>query len=573
MFPYSTSKALLLFLFPLILLGQVQKKDLVRLPYDELKNLYFDNEKNQTKQFEYANAYLMKAKRENNLVQKAKGYYLYSFLYEETKAIRYLDSAIACSKKENDIKLPAYAYSEKAYVLQKQFKYNEAIDNFLLAEKRAQKNNTDFYYEVKFSIAALRSEELGEVIEALTLYKECFNYYKGKETRSSKYSFSYQFTVFALADAYKALNQTDSASYYNQLGYRESKFTGDKDLNALFVLNEGANQVFKNNYKGALDSIDKALPIMIAINDKGNILAAYYYLGKANVGLKNDTKAVKNFVKVDSMFNETGRITPEFMSGYPYLISYYKEKDDKKNQLKYITKYMDINKHLQKNYKELTKKLQKEYDIPHLISEKETLIQSLKLDNAKSFWGIGSLILLSISVSGFGFYQYNLKKTYKSRFEKIVNRENKPNSVPADSNPQPIEIQTNRNKENIGISEELVVQILEKLNQFEIHKEYLHSNISLQLLAEKLETNSKYVSKIVNIYKEKTFIKYINDLRVEYALIQLQQDRKLRNYTIQALALEFGFTSAESFSSAFFKNTGIKPTYYVEQLAVKISNT
>jgi hypothetical protein len=60
-------------------------------------------------------------------------------------------------------------------------------------------------------------------IEALALYKECFNYYKDKETRSSKYSFSYQLTTFALADAYKALHQTDSASYYNQLGYRESK--------------------------------------------------------------------------------------------------------------------------------------------------------------------------------------------------------------------------------------------------------------------------------------------------------------------------------------------------------------
>jgi hypothetical protein len=34
---------------------------------------------------------------------------------------------------------------------------------------------------------------------------------------------------------------------------------------------------------------------MIALNDKGNILA-YYYLAKANDGLKNDTKAVKNFV-------------------------------------------------------------------------------------------------------------------------------------------------------------------------------------------------------------------------------------------------------------------------------------
>jgi antitoxin component YwqK of YwqJK toxin-antitoxin module len=85
------------------------------------------------------------------------------------------------------------------------------------------------------------------------------------------------------------------------------------------------------------------------------------------------------------MYNENGRITPvyKWLSLFNFLLQ---RKDDKKNQLKYITKYMD-NKNLQKNYKELTKTAKK-YDIPHLISEKETLIQSLEDENAKSFWGI-----------------------------------------------------------------------------------------------------------------------------------------------------------------------------------------
>ena len=567
MFNYSKSKALFLFLLPLTLLGQVPKKDFPRLPYDELKKLYFDNEKSRTMQFKYAKAYLDKANKEDISIEKARGNYLFSLLNEGDKAILYLDEAIRFSKNTDDLKLPAYAYSEKAYALKKQFKYREAIDNFLLAEKRAQKNNIDFYYNVKFSIAALRSEELGEVVEALDLYKECFNYYKDKKIRSSQYYYSYQLVIFALADAYKALNQSDSATYYNQLGYGESKFTKDYENNALFTLNEGANLVLKKNYYAALDSINKALPKMIFYKNTGNILASYYYLGKVYSGLENETKAVKNFVKVDSMYNKTRRITPEFMSGYSYLISYYKEKGDKKNQLKYITAYMEIDSTLQKNYKELTKKLEKEYDIPHLISEKESLIQSLEDENIKSYWGIGGLLLISISASGFGFYQHSLKKRYKSRFEKIINREKGASN--ANLIAKEIEIKTNTitNKEDIGIAEELVNQILEKLNRFETKNEYLQSNITIQILADKLETNSKYVSKIVNIYKEKTFVKYINDLRIEHAIVQLQQDRKLRNYTIQALALEFGFNSAESFSAAFYKNTGIKPTYFIRELS------
>ena len=74
------------------------------------------------------------------------------------------------------------------------------------------------------------------------------------------------------------------------------------------------------------------------------------------------------------------------------------------------------------------------------------------------------------------------------------------------------------------------------------------------------------MSKIVNVFKRKSFIQYINDLRIDYAVVQLQKNNKLKNYTIQALALEFGFNSAESFSAAFQKKTGIKPTYFIKEL-------
>ncbi|MBC5837288.1 hypothetical protein [Flavobacterium muglaense] len=139
MYKLHLHKTLLIFLLPFLLLAQSQKKDGTKLTYDELKNLYFENDIKPKKQIEYAASYLKKAKSENNLVQKAKGYYLCSLLQEPKKAIVYLDSSIASSKNSNDIKFPAYAYSEKAYALQKQFKFKNAIDNFLLAEKIAKK--------------------------------------------------------------------------------------------------------------------------------------------------------------------------------------------------------------------------------------------------------------------------------------------------------------------------------------------------------------------------------------------------------------------------------------------------
>jgi len=563
---------LFLLLFSVFLSAQPKKNSLTQLSFAELKELYWKNENKTPQQLPYAKAYLKKAINENEPVERARGYFLLSLLSESDKALVYLDSAIFFTKDLKDIKFPAYAYSAKGHVYKKQFKYKEAIDNFLIAENIAKQNNQDLYYEIKFTIAALRSEELGEVDEALVLFKECFEHYNNKDVRSPVYSYPYQLVLFGLADAYKALNVSDSATYYNKKGYIESKATNSQLTNALFTLNEGANLIFKKNYRTALDSINIALPKVILYKDKGNTLAAYYYTAKAYDGLNNKKEAVKNFIKVDSVYTISKRITPEFMSGYPYLISYFKNNGDKVNQLKYLTKYMEIDSVLQNNYKELTKKLQYEYDTPNLMLEKENLIKSLQEDKSKSYWSIGFLILIVLAMAGFSFYQYKVKKSYRARFEKIM--QTNAEKAETETTQQEVDVfEANKSKtESIGINENLINQILKKLADFESTKGFLEPNITIQTLSDVFETNNKYVSKIVNIYKQKTFIQYINDLRIDYALTSLKEDSRLRKYTIQALAIEFGFNNAESFSAAFHKKTGIKPTYFLKQLE-ETSNT
>jgi AraC-like DNA-binding protein len=447
--------------------------------------------------------------------------------------------------------------------------FEEAMANYNLAEKIALKTNIDYYYNVRASIATTKSEDLGEYNDALLIYKECYKYYLSKDVKDPKYSYAFQHTIFGIADCYKSLNRTDSTSHYNRLGYQEAASTKNAEFKYLFILNEGANEVLKKNYKVALDSINKALPKMITFNNVGNTLAGYYYLGKAYDGLGNEIDAVKNFIKVDSIYKKRKEITTEFLNGYPYLINYYKTKGDAVNQLKYITIYMAIASTLQKNYKQWSKLLSKEYDTPHLFSEKEALIQLLKKDKTQSYMGIATLLFLVILISLFGFYQHKLKKRYKSRFEKIIKTENISGNSVITPLPEAIVIATkNKEETDIGIAEELVSQILDKLNQFENENGYLESKLTVQMLSALFDTNSKYVSKIINTYKGKTFIQYTNDLRIDYAITKLQVDTKLRNYTVQALAQEFGFNSAESFSAAFYKKTKLKPTYFIRELVV-----
>ena len=116
------------------------------------------------------------------------------------------------------------------------------------------------------------------------------------------------------------------------------------------------------------------------------------------------------------------------------------------------------------------------------------------------------------------------------------------------------------------VTDTKTASILEKLDRFEVREEYLSLNCSLSFVADKLKSNTSYVSNVINNYKNKTFKSYITELRINAALIRLKNDEKLRSYTIKAIAEEFGFKRQETFSKAFKSQTGIYPSQYLKKL-------
>ena len=54
-----------------------------------------------------------------------------------------------------------------------------------------------------------------------------------------------------------------------------------------------------------------------------------------------------------------------------------------------------------------------------------------------------------------------------------------------------------------------------------------------------------------------------------YALENLQENSTFLKYSIKAIALECGYRNATSFSRAFYKQTGLYPSFYIKQLNKK----
>lgn len=119
----------------------------------------------------------------------------------------------------------------------------------------------------------------------------------------------------------------------------------------------------------------------------------------------------------------------------------------------------------------------------------------------------------------------------------------------------------------IVISDKAEEEILIKLKKFEDSELFLNKNIRLAGLAKHLDTNTRYLSQIINSEKQKSFNAYINSLRIDYILNKLQTAATYLTFKISYLAEESGFVSQSSFTSAFKEETGLTPSIYIRNLS------
>ncbi|WP_299243560.1 tetratricopeptide repeat protein [uncultured Aquimarina sp.] len=530
--------------------------------FEELYYRYYNSFINKNKKAAaiYASTYIEKAKIEKDTIRLAEGYYSMSFVMDKSFINVYMDSIIVITKNINDTRFPSSAYFFKGSVFYNKRAFKKALDNYILANDYARKNyNPDLILNVNHDMGLLK-DRLGNYKEALRLHKENYQYLKYNNNKENKNK-RYLNNLFGLATCFYRLKQFDSAFIYNSIGLKESIKTDNVDLYNDFVICAGVLSYFEKDYQKAVDSIRKSLKYYEKIDDKPNKAVAYYYLGKIYYESNNIVKAISYLKRLDTIFQQQKDVHPETREGYEILINHYKEIDDPKNQLLYIEKLMVVDSVLNDNYRYLQKKISSQYDTPLLLSEKQKIITVLEASKKRSnHWMLGLVALITIAI-GIAVFNYRKRNIYQQRFQGLLDQQFKdliPEKTSGYKKPQ-----------EIGISEEVVNAILKKLQAMEDNHKFLTTNLTITSLSKQLKTNPNYLSKIVNTYKGKRFGQYINELRINYVITRLQSDPKFRKYTVKAIAQEIGFNSQDAFSKAFYKSTGIHPSYFIKELEKK----
>ena len=562
--------------------------------YKEIEKKIEKSHNSEVEMWKWINLYIKKSKKENNNETLIYAYREASNNTNLPNNFKYSDSALITAKKTNDKKLLSYAYLNRGTIYMDEEMYNKALDDILLSNKYSEELGDEYtYHKTKYFIAQNKIY-LGLYEDANNELKSCLKYFKENsnlnEELGKSYSMYYLYSLMSYLDTNTKIGkQSENQALIDEV----LKYIKNNKLDRYtpyFISIEGTDAFYRKDYKLAIDKLTKAL---LSYNDQWPHHTDIYYLGLSFWHSGRKKVAIKYLEEIDNEYNKTKKLNPNFRTAYEILIKYNDSIGNTEKQLEYINKLMALDKSYEKNYKYLYTRINKEYDNQKLIEEKNKIEKSLKTQKITNVF----LFLISLLVIGLIVLRYRkLQKTYKARFEEIIaqselkkhddkkitqkhalltkEQENKEDSqIIPEVNITEASFDYNFYNKIPGLNPIFIENILNQLEEFENNNKFLDTQISQRLLSENFSTNATYLSKIINVYKGKTFNIYINDLRLDYIIEFLKNDVKYLNMDVKELARLSGFSNTENFSDNFQRKFKIKPSYFIKMMKENISNS
>ncbi|NMH89896.1 helix-turn-helix domain-containing protein [Flavivirga algicola] len=530
-----------------------RKDSLKGKTYKYLEKKFFKNQHDPKLASIYVDVWINKAKVEKDTFNLASAYLYKSYILEYKEAVKYSDSVLFLTRDYLNEKFPALGYMIRGYHHYSIGEDKKALDDYLAAYNYALKrNNINQQIEIQQFIGGMHYNS-GNYNEAIKIFKNQYSYFESKPEFKIKNKADYLLVLDDLSKSYLRGKKTDSALIYTIKGIKLS-LNNDNEMYSRFLLNSAISFYYKQDNSKALDSLNKVESML----DNTSLAICMYY--KAKVFQKNDEqKSIQYFEKIDSIYKKNNVSFLELRDVYKSMFDYYSQNGTEKEQLNSVNKLIEIDSILDIDFKNINDGIIKNYEVPKLKNEKVKLEKELikyKLNNKGIIY---TAIITTLFFTFLLLNFYRKQKRYKKRFNEIINQQKKNNHK--------LQKNTLNNENNeIGISNEVISNILKQLEFFESKDYFTKNDITLNKLSKEFKTNTAYLSKVINHYKKESFSSYLSSLRIEYAIKELKNNKTFRNYTVMAMAKEIGFNNSESFSKAFYRKTGIYPSYFIKQL-------
>nr|WP_299067889.1 helix-turn-helix domain-containing protein [uncultured Allomuricauda sp.] len=506
---------------------------------DDIFNMYFDY-------------YVAKAKKERDTAELAYAYRYRAYNLPLLEGIASVDSSISIISSIKILshidydRFIALSYYTKAALFYENYLDEQAVEAFIKSFDYAKKiDDKSLMIRVLSELANIKGE-FGQENEAVLLQKKALDFLKKNRGTISDYDEIYVNSLYSYIRCFTFAKELDSASIYIEKAMGLAIIKDEPFyLNNLSEL-RGLLHYYQGHILKAKDSLLK----YETLNNGGAKADIFFYLGMIEGKLEKPKIKRTYFKSFDSIMRSLDYpLVDNANEVYRFLLKEAIDRDDSVSEKEYFNRLVYYDSLLLRTQERLRKITLEKLDLPLELEEKRALNKTISI---KSKLLVAFYVSCALLFLGFLGYYIKYKKT-KKRLQHIMQH--------------PVEVKIGLPSSDTKLDKNVTAEILESLNQWEKRKGFLDGKVNQQNLAKVLNTNSSYLSQVINAHKGLNFASYLKDLRITYAINDLKQNPQIvSSKSMIQIAEMYGFSSLTVFNKVLKAKIGVTPGNFFKQI-------
>jgi len=369
--------------------------------------------------------------------------------------------------------------------------------------------------------------------------------------------------------AFKRKNYSEAEKYYYKslahlFSYDDGKLNKNDSLQITFTYQKLALNKLEQNSVIKANKLWENAARYLGQDDRKDITTDQFLI-KAQLLLKSQKKdSVKYYLDMAYYMGRIFNLDVQIGNSYQLYSEYYKLRNDYKSAFEWMTLYYtfqdSINTEINRAY---FIQLKADSDSENF----ESTIGGLENTLFKVILVTGIIFLLLIAVI---IIYLRLRATDRKLVEKNIQivKMDEGEKYPSKNDDAFMNdaegkgpLKTQKDKKTAQ-----VLQLIEKMDEL-MDKEriFLNSNLTVDMLAQRIGANRTYISNAIRQYYQANFSGYINELRIKES-IRIIAKNKTAVYTLEGIAHQVGFNNRTSFIAAFKKYTGVLPSTFIKNI-------
>lgn len=344
-----------------------------------------------------------------------------------------------------------------------------------------------------------------------------------------------------------------------------------RDSNYMFIshISNGMESLYKKHYSEAIGHFTRAINAASDLPFKENYeVPSYMYIAKAYMEMGDYSAALSN-LRICEKKSLEGEALDMLITTYRYMYLCHVRSGDLSAAHAAKYRYMELKDSIN-NANEYGKIKDMEFFYESNKYEKQVQqLTSEKKVRGTISWAIGLGLLLTLSFLALTIFQNKkLSENNKDLFKKNVAL------IKYQEHVERLELEKTKEEDNSKMPEGeryksscLTVEGKEMLlarirRVMHSPSEFCQDDFTIDKLAMLVNSNTKYVSQVINEKLGKNFNTLLNEQRINEVCKRLVDTANNGNKTNDAIAEEVGFKSRSHFIRTFKKITGLTPTQY-----------